>query len=317
MVGTFAFQDKKIELGFEKAEQIKKSVGIPEVDKENEGEELSFAQIRAMLRPQLERLSTEIKHSFDYFESRFKKTTSKKLFLIGGGAKLKNLVRILSNSSSIDIDKLPVPKILNLDNKISLDYIQLAPAIGACLDSNELNILPKKLKIEKIKRISFSCIRVGLVVAFVVFVWAFIVLNFNAKRYLHKLKYANFPVKNIEKVESMYKYIKNVQNVNYEITRDDVPAYFLLKGLSNVIPGSVAIEKFELDNAKRILNLTGEIVVSEFDLENRLIKFKSRLSELPFFSKVSLREINKVDVGGNKANFRIICHLGNYAQEKN
>lgn len=309
MIGAFKFKDSRMELNFNQSERIKTTVGIPEPDEEGDIEGIPYSQIRAMLRPQQERLSTEIKQSFDYFQTRYKSSHSnvKKLFLCGGGARLKNLIKTLNDYLPFKVEKLPLPKLVSLDRSKLLDYLQLAPAIGAFLSIDELNLLPNQLKMDKVKRITMACMRIGIIIISILFLWSFINLSFKARDYSERLKYFNQPIQGVGKVNLMYQYIQNVENIANQITRDDIPGYLILKGLSSVVPETIFIQDLKLDNIKRVLYLKGGIIAPGQNFEPKLIDFKSKLEKLPFFSKVDLKKIYRMESETNKVNFEIEC----------
>ncbi len=309
MTGIFSYQNAKIELDFKKAEKIKQTAGIPEEGSKDKVDDVPLSQIRVMLRPELERLSTELSRSFDYFKTQYPKTTLRKLYICGGGARLKNLMRALNNTLPYDVEKLPIPKSIHLKEKKQSDYLQLAAAIGSSLGANKLNLLPNKFKRERLKRISMASLRIVAVIFFISLLFSSFILNFKIKNYTKNLKYFDRANEDVKEAGFMYQYAVDVKNIANDITRNDIPAYLLLKGLSSTIPDKVAIESLELDTKEGILRLEGIIISEEAKFEAGLIDFKSKLKKMPFFDEVGLKKVQRLESKINKANFEITCEL--------
>jgi type IV pilus assembly protein PilM len=87
--------------GFERAEEIKKELGILTDTKTPERSKLTF-----LMRPVLERLTAEIRRSFDYFQNQFHADRIDLLLLAGGGANLKNVATYLTEALGLPVEPL-------------------------------------------------------------------------------------------------------------------------------------------------------------------------------------------------------------------
>ena len=108
LVRKITLPEKVVTINLEEAEKIKRQCGIPA--KEELEEKVDFmtkSHVLAMLKPPLERLSTEITRSINYYRQLFKVTKVDKLYLSGGSARLKNIEKFLAVSlKDIEIKKL-------------------------------------------------------------------------------------------------------------------------------------------------------------------------------------------------------------------
>jgi type IV pilus assembly protein PilM len=309
MTGVFTYKDEKIELNFEKAEKVKQSAGIPEADNEEKEDGIPLSQIKVMLRPQIETLFTELTRTLNYFETKFPKAKLGKLYVCGGGAKLKNLIELLNKNLPIEVEELATPKTITLKARKKSDYLQMAAALGASLGVNQLNLLPDKFKRERLKRVCTASLRVVVVILFISLLWSSINLNFRIEDYSKKLAHFDRFTDKIKEAESMHQYTLDVKKVKDSLARNDLPIYLLLKGLSYVTPEAMAFETLEVDNIEKKLILKGVIISPEAKIESDLIDFSSKLKALPFFNTVNLKKVYSLEPGTNKAGFEITCSL--------
>ena len=106
--------DKDPLLGFQQAEKVKKELGIVTDTNTPDRSKISF-----LMRPVLEKLTAEIRRSFDYFGNQFLVEQIDRLLLTGGGANLKNISTHLAAAL-----RLPV-EIFNPFKEIALDSSRL------------------------------------------------------------------------------------------------------------------------------------------------------------------------------------------------
>ena len=91
MVGTLLSEKGKVELTLSEAEKIKDLVGIPLDETVFIQENLQGSQIMSLIRPVLESLVRETKHSINYFTSNLDEASPQVIYIVGLGANLKNL----------------------------------------------------------------------------------------------------------------------------------------------------------------------------------------------------------------------------------
>jgi len=103
------------ELIYERAEKIKRDVGIPlepsqEVlrqsqDDLQQAKDTTFSKISFLVRPVLEKLAAEIGRSLDYYRSQFNEEQIGRVLLTGGGANLKNIVSYLGKELRLPVEQ--------------------------------------------------------------------------------------------------------------------------------------------------------------------------------------------------------------------
>ena len=102
----------KIELGYDAAEEIKRSIGFPLGDYDENMPVRDHVQLKhvvSMLRPILEVLVRELRFSFDYYATNFDQEFPERLYITGGGANLRNLDFYLSRELEVEVVFFPLP----------------------------------------------------------------------------------------------------------------------------------------------------------------------------------------------------------------
>lgn len=131
------------------AEKFKIETGLPqEGDPEN-------MRIHIQFRPVVERISTEINRSLDFYRRERPEGDLQKVIMIGGGAKMLNLPKFFSDSMGIEVvvgnpqDRIGFLQDETEDDR-GLDIASdptFSPAFAVALDDAvELNLLPQRMK---------------------------------------------------------------------------------------------------------------------------------------------------------------------------
>jgi type IV pilus assembly protein PilM len=106
---------------YERAERIKKEVGIP-AEGTLEGtadESISISNISFWVRPVLEKMAAEVRRSLDYYRNQFNAERMDRLLLTGGGSNLKNIAPYLAHELGLPVERFnPLPKIFFASQKI-------------------------------------------------------------------------------------------------------------------------------------------------------------------------------------------------------
>lgn len=123
-------------LNFNEAENVKKNNGLPEEDEMGENFELAISQIATTglgeshsLLVLARNLADQIERSLDYYNVKYRKKVDK-IFISGGGAKLKRLKNIIEDR--IGRDMFSLDPFINIGCKKGIDLRaeELAVAIG-------------------------------------------------------------------------------------------------------------------------------------------------------------------------------------------
>jgi len=152
LMDPVAVEGKHFSLSFEEAEAIKKRYGIPMgAGAEVTPEGLPLSRIMFIMRPVLERLSTEALRSFDFYKAQGREKRIDTIFLCGGGAGLKNLAAFLSSGLGIEVSAFDpfasvlVPERLQNDSAFQQYKPQLSVALGLATGRcRDINFLPPR-----------------------------------------------------------------------------------------------------------------------------------------------------------------------------
>ncbi|MFH1762445.1 MAG: pilus assembly protein PilM, partial [bacterium] len=138
MVGVVMTDKGKLEINYEKAEELKSAYGIP-IDPEEYSKTAKVPgdKLLAMMRPALEKMEAEIMRTFAYYKEKTGDRTEFALaYFTGGGAKTKNLLNYFAEDIGFDASLLPVNALSDRE-----DFAENIPfvcrAIGAALSSGE------------------------------------------------------------------------------------------------------------------------------------------------------------------------------------
>ncbi|MEJ2628445.1 MAG: pilus assembly protein PilM [bacterium] len=112
-----------------------------------------ISEIGTMMRPVVERLIGEIKRSIGFFKDKSESGDISRLYLLGGGAQLKNLPDVLSEKLDLAVYPLPFPKNIQVSGKkeqkkvFKTKYLEQAVSFSLALEElPEGNLLPALYK---------------------------------------------------------------------------------------------------------------------------------------------------------------------------
>jgi len=154
ITGTIFHEGRAIQLISEEAVEFKLKYGYPQEYSEGmtfHGAPIS--EIGTMMRPVVERLIGEIKRSIGFFKDKSESGDISRLYLLGGGAQLKNLPDVLSEKLDLNVYPLPFPKNIQVYGKkeqkevFKAKYLEQAVSFSLALeDLPEGNLLPALYK---------------------------------------------------------------------------------------------------------------------------------------------------------------------------
>jgi len=160
MTATIFHEGKAFQLSWEEAERVKRTFGFPiSGDRNTSIRNVPLVEISALMRPHLERLSSEIQRSIDYYRENFSVEKIDRVYLLGGTADLQNLVDFLKMEidEEIELFQFSTHFSLNLPSNEAKTFhnrfLELAIALGLAIDTGQsLNLLPEPLrKVEAVK----------------------------------------------------------------------------------------------------------------------------------------------------------------------
>ena len=242
--------------GFEKAEEIKKELGILTDTKTPERSKLSF-----LMRPVLERLTAEIRRSFDYFQNQFHADRIDLFLLSGGGANLKNVSTYLAEALRLPVEILypqnqAVPGETQPDGR-GPDLVNplYSTAVGATLpDRKGMDFLSAKnrtLSDIPAERAAFALVPVFAALVMLGLVWS---LNAQIKTVGKERETKVSQVNSLDTLQAKLLVLKGrEQQMKQELSQNpsrDLEALShgeVLRRLSHLMPGNVTLKVLALE----------------------------------------------------------------------
>lgn len=310
LVGSFISDGMKIELSPDDAERIKCAYGIPQETQGLLEDHLEASEIFSLLRPHLEELHRELKLSFDYLAANIDDTPLSVLYLTGGGANLKNLKEFLKGIFSLsveDLELLPSADARGSDEqKLGQWRHQAAALAGAALRSSSVNLLPRRVRAQKIvfiEEVSLKVLGLATACAFGVF---FAMSRLQILDDERRLKDMRSFIAASEEISALKQKIGPRQEFIDGIQKERVPVDGLLKVLSSLIPPSVTLEELTLEQNERRLWIRGTVKGGDSLAETVLTELMEHLEAFAFFTEAALISSEKAEEG---TIFEIHCDI--------
>ena len=311
LTGTLASDTGKVDISYEEAEKIKEEFGIVQDENSILRDNIRAIQIISLMRPALEVLIRDLRHSFDYYASNFQEGNPTVLYLTGGGANLKNLDKYLSKQLNINISKLPITDCIDAEvidvQRLSKDYNQLSGVLGAALGNFEYSdLLPSEVKSKKVELIERISLRLIAYLIGAIFLLSLFFVKFQARDYKTRLKNAQIHLQTIGEIQILKKATDSIESLMSQVQEDKVPAESILRVISELIPANVVLKNLVLDQERDILVLKGVVSDRQKSAEFILVKFMGDMEKTSFFEEatlVSSRKVNKLQ------EFEIKCDL--------
>jgi Tfp pilus assembly protein PilN len=269
-----------MEYSKEEAEKLKCEYGIPHDPK-----------LLSMMRPVLEKLSSYVRDSLEYYGRQFKSGPVTKIILAGNGSRLKGLKEYLTKESGVEvIHVLP----------------EHALAMGLALSKdNSLNMLPEVFKEEDKKKLKMISVRmlsfiIGLIV---LFSYGFLCIK------AHNLK------KEIEIYQKQWSTIKEIKILRDKmlvcnlavdtVSRNSLHIGVIMRELTNVVMRGLILDSVTIKAKELQLRLKGIVLNTD-----QLSEFMSNLENSPLFENVRLMFRKKSEkYSGDAVEFEITCKV--------
>jgi len=288
MTQALASDHGKTELTLKEAESIKKKYGIlSSDDPEILEDKIAGAQLVSLLRPNLEKLVTEIERSFAYYRDKEQGAPVELLLLLGGGGNLKNLTQNLSEALRIPVQLgNPLAAFPSSGSSLLNDEPEtahcFASALGAALASpGDINLLPIEIKQQTKLLIKRSSIKALVTAVVVILILVYAGMRIKLETYDKRVAAAELELGALSpRIEELPKQAFLGSILNRRIYWSDA-----LKEISNLIPELVCLT--EMNAKENILTLKGEIRSPALNREKVLTEFMRSL-EKGIFKEVNL-----------------------------
>lgn len=313
MCGVLVSDKGRMELSYAEAESIKKRFGLPVDQIDMIDGKIPPVQVVGMIRPILEQLAIEIKRTFMYYTSELKGTEPKKVYITGGGGKLKNLCKFLNEELNIDVDYLNLP--LNIDNETKEDKESLLSFLGLIsiampVSDETINLLPPELRAEKAQAIQKVSIRVVGFTVLCILILLYIGISMHGSSYKKRLDNALPYSKALQTVTNMYNKVSQYTEAVGLIKSGEISGELLFKEISNIVPNDIELYELEFNLDPKEVRFKGVIHQKTSIVEDELTEFMEDIEASAFFHDANLSTIEKKqEKGKESAEFEIICSL--------
>lgn len=305
-----------------KAEDIKRGAGISTLDTEDEAAQRNFG----FARPILEDLVSKIGENINFYKESLRGSEIKKLFIFGGGARLKGLKTFLSSTLGIPVfspDPFAGVDTEGIDKKQLEDQsISLARSWGVFLAGGKgINLLPLEIRFkDKIKRQrmffeagAYSIISVlVLMYAFVFFKG--VILTKGLSRLEKEYNGMGQAIDRMEGLERDRDLLQKRMDLCIELSGKEPFWEDVLKEIGRIIPDNIILSELRIQKSGQgkeeglmrmtskpkegtILLLEGTVSQGEITMERSLTGFLKLLSESAYFSdtKLNISKENKTE----------------------
>ncbi|MBI5144443.1 MAG: rod shape-determining protein, partial [Candidatus Omnitrophica bacterium] len=312
MTGSLTLENGSMELTKDEAEKLKMRLGISYED-EIVDKGITSRQILSLMRSTLERLSKEIKRSMDYYTQEYGAEPISAVYLIGGGALLKNLDRFLSEELNIQVKLLELPRSVDiskahLNNK---DSASLIPLISAVLGYKKcLNLLPHEYRQEKIEFIEKISLRMIAIIMGLILLASFLFIKFRAEDYKNRLKNATLQKTILDQIKDLQDRVVERSAFLSQARMSDIPLEYIMKELSIIIPPNVVLNSLGVNQKSKTLDVKGIIYEPRGLAEGILTKFMEAMERSRYFKDAQLASVQDATIGREpSSSFEMSCLL--------
>lgn len=250
--------------------------------------------ILPLIRTYFEKLSTEIKHSFDYYNLEYGETFPPRLYLTGGGSLLGGLKEWLERSLNKEILPLPLSKSLAselINNLKEEEKVFWLPLLSAALEK-KYNFLPPGLRPKRFERLEVIFLRIlSLVITSLLGMNIFLV-SLKLRDYKARLNNARLHLGTLENIRVLKKKLTKESEIFNRLSNLYIPGDYIMKAISNCIPARIILESLDINLGEKSVFSQGKIFLVR-DAEEVLAGYVRNLEKVGIFKEVEVREIVK------------------------
>ncbi|MBI5150552.1 MAG: pilus assembly protein PilM [Candidatus Omnitrophica bacterium] len=298
------------QLTLEQAEEIARSVGIPQENPAVLPGNIKTTHVLSLMRPFLETLTREVRFSLDYFTMNFGKEKPSVLYITGESSGLKNLDQYLREAFAMEVSCLPLParvdtRALGPASCAGDDQNKIMNVLGAALGGpTRISLLPVEIKTRRLEFLEGIFLRFLTIVAVSVFIFSLSVMQFQARNYEQLLKNARIHMQAMADIKSLVQDVRTRESLVQEIEGQRVPLDGILKAVAAAIPEQIVLEGLDFDAAAYQLTLNGSVLASGEASETIMADFMRKLEASGFFTEARFVSSQKT---GTVYAFKIEC----------
>jgi type IV pilus assembly protein PilM len=341
LMEPFAVEGKNFALSFEEAEAIKKRYGIPMGGgQEVTPEGLPLSRIMFIIRPVLERLSTEALRSFDFYKAQARDKRIDKIFICGGGAGFKNLAAFLSSGLGIEVTlfnpfgALLVPGQLHSDSAFQHDTSRLCVALGLSAGRcRDINFLPPRPGILETAQLRAWIPLLVFIIFFSCLATIYLNSHWSVAGYRNELQRKEAQLSSLKSsMQEMVRLNEKKENLKQKLSQfpefsfEQPELSAMLVSLTRTLPDNTVLQSIMLEkDAEKTpaapqqqpekavvmkLRLEGIVFGDDSRVMETLVQITGNLEQSPYFQKVMLVSSEKTpDFGTPAARVVFSCPL--------
>lgn len=302
LVGTLISDKGKVELTFSEAEKIRDLIGIPLDESIYIKENLQASQIASLIRPVLESLVRETKHSITYFTSNLDEAMPQAIYIAGLGANLKNFDTYLTRELGFPVSQLSFPDIVDVERIPKEEFTQarsqLVSCVGAVLSAGRgVSLLAGDVRMRWFKNVFLKRLKPFAAVIGAFLLVFMLVSIARVPIYSYRLSTVKSYFQNKKALLAFFQKVQQWRELVFEVSLQRMTADALLNFISQSVPDGLRLDELELDQYQGELIFKGEAREMK-DVEN----FIGKLKASEYFSLIQ-------PVGEIGKNFKIKCKL--------
>ena len=318
ITGTLTSDAGQMTLDSGQAEKVKRAYGFPtEAQTQTPVDNMNLALAAAAMRPILEKLSREIKRSYDYVQRQ--NVTIGRLILTGGGSLLKNISLELSRETGIKsigfVDADAATEAMAIDTgrlterDLSLQMPRLMVALGAALgEEGGINLIAPGIRARRRTRLARTfwgyAGPLGIAVAIaLVGITALRVRWYERRLVLLTRRYAQIQpaLRRIADLEARHKRTSDMRGLYEQLHNGGIDGAHILFEVSRVVPAEITLLSIDArtEGRRKVMVVTG-LVEGVDQAESLLARFMMSLDESRGFMNTRLIS-TKEPPGGPKS----------------
>lgn len=308
LMSSLASESGEVKLSLSEAEKVKREVGIPkEPTSEKIKNKITSSQVLSLLTSPLERLSSEIDRSFNYYRQEgVGENIDGGIVLYGEASSLNGLPEYLSKKLDVEVAHGSGLDEIDLGGKVSAvedeKKSKWALAIGSVVEAiakESINLLPPEVKAETKRKVHFIISAGAVTAVFTLFLVVFLLMRLQLGIVNRNLTSARKELAalqpDLKKAERLY--LASMVLVKEPYWED------VFKELSNVTPEEVTFSNMNYSDG--VLKIQGYVTAASGEelLSNFIITLEKGI-----FKNARLVETRDLE-GKNRSYFELRCKI--------
>lgn len=267
------------------------------------------------LKPQLNRLTNEIKHAFGYVTTKIPGLRLSTAILSGPGASVMNLDHYLSEELNIECQQAHALNLIRMAPGLSeprAAMSQGALAAGAALTpaGEELNLLPLEFRMKRVERFEWVSLEIAAVVAIGLVISAQGAVTLQLRQMEQARQARQTRLEQMRPVNELVANVEQRRQVYQRLTQGRLPVSEVMQEIGMAIPEEVWIEVLQFDRQLRLVMFRGRVLGKpERGPETVLSEFFNTLNTSPFFGKTKLTSFQQENEAPYLANFEATAQI--------